>query len=130
MCGASGADVGSMLFPVGTVLGGVYGAALGYYLSLNYFLPYLNALTVENILDELKVDENLTEEKQYENSLDKLNLNMNSSNKLIKTARRNYLLAFQKEKIKDNIDLQKQLMKLERSYRIIQNYRQNKGIWD
>ena len=89
LCGAFGAALSSISFPVGTILGGVYGVAAGFYLSLNYY-----SLTMENILDELKVDENLTEEQQYENSLDKLNSNMNSSNKLIKTSRRNYLVAF------------------------------------
>jgi len=75
------------------------------------------------MIDELLKEENLSEEQKYINSLNKLNLNKNFLNELIKDARKTYLLAFHQNKIKGDIDLQKKLIKLELAYRIIQNYR-------
>jgi len=129
-CGVSCAALGSLMFPAGTVLVGTAGAALGLYLSICYVLPYLTDQTIKNLYDYLKVEENFTEDELYEKALDKLNLNKNSSNKLVKNARRNYLLAFHPDKINDDLNLQKELFKLERAYRIIQNYRKNKNSWD
>ncbi len=130
LCGASGAALGSLMFPVGTVLGGTAGAALGLYLSLFYVLPFLNDQKIKNFYDYLKEEENFTEDELYEKALDKLNLNKNSSNKLVKNARRNHLSAFHPDKINGDLNLQKELFKLERAYRIIQNYRKNKNVWD
>ena len=87
LCGASGAALGSLMFPVGTILGGSAGAAIGFYLSMRYVLPYLNDLTIEKFNNEFSKENNLPVENQYENVL---NLNINSSNKLIKNARKNY----------------------------------------
>ncbi len=59
------------------------------------------------MIDELLKEENLSEEQKYINALNKLNLNKNFSNKLIRDAIKTYLLAFHQNKIKGDIGLKK-----------------------
>ena len=123
-----------LMLPFEMTLSGFLGGVLGFYSSFFYILPSLNALMILNLqnlmIDELKKEENLSEEQKYINALNKLNLNKNSSNKLVKNARRNHLSAFHPDKINGDLNLQKELFKLERAYRIIQYYRKNKNVWD
>jgi len=102
-----------LMLPFEMTLSGFLGAVLGFYSSFFYILPSLNALMILNLqnlmIDELKKEENLSEEQKYINALNKLNLNKNFSNKLIIDARKNYLLAFHPDKINGDLNLQKEL---------------------
>ncbi len=105
-----------LMLPFEMTLSGFLGAVLGFYSSFFYILPSLNALMILNLqnlmIDELKKEENLSEEQKYINALNKLNLNKNFSNKLIIDARKNYLLAFHPDKINGDLNFQKELFKI------------------
>jgi len=100
-----------LILPFGMILSGFLGAVLGFYSSFYFILPFLNALMISKLkilmIDELWKEENLSEEQKYINALNKLNLNKNFSNKLIRDAIKTYLLAFHQNKIKGDIGLKK-----------------------
>ena len=128
-----GCAAGSLIMlPVGsTLVGGMMGAFVGLIASINLINPYLNEKTARRfLLDDLESLENMNDEQMYEESLGKLNLHKSSSNAAVNNVRREYLLAFDPEKTKDDIEVARKLVQLERSYRIVRAYRINMGTWE
>jgi hypothetical protein len=127
-----GCAAGSLLMlPVGsTIIGGMMGALVDLVASIKLINPYLNEQTARRLLlEEVESLENMNDEQMYEESLGKLNLHKSSSNEAINNVRREYLLAFDPDKTKGNVEVARKLIQLERSYRIVRAYRINMGTW-
>lgn len=105
----------------------------GYVLSTLFVRPYLEdyfaTKEYRQLIEELNSFEYVEpDEVLYEKSLYRLNLARDSNNEQVKTARRNYLAAFNMEKC--NQTELKRFLDLEKAFKIIKNYRKKNNIWD
>lgn len=105
----------------------------GYVLSTLFVRPYLEdyfaTKEYRQLIEELNSFEYVEpDEVLYEKSLYRLNLARDSNNEQVKTARRNYLAAFNMEKC--NQTELKRFLDLEKAFKIIKNYRKKNNIWN